>query len=84
MMRQPACHPLVVLTSSYPRLRLKNPCRFPCHDKSPSLEGGETRKQRIRDGLGRRLLLLEVVGEGFSTLQTHAKDSGQTCLGIVV
>ena len=39
----------------------------PGHEKPPS-EGGETRKQRLRDGLGRYLLLLEVVGNGFSAL----------------
>jgi hypothetical protein len=47
---------------------------FPCHEKPPSLEGGETRKQSLRDGLGRCLLLLEVGGEGFSALQTHAEN----------
>jgi hypothetical protein len=55
-------------------LRLENLCRFPCHEKPPSLESGETRKQSLRDGLGRCLLLLEVGGEGFSALQTHAEN----------
>ena len=47
---------------------------FPCHEKPPSREGGEPRKQSPQDGLRRYLLLLEVGGEGFSALQTHAED----------
>ena len=62
-------------------LQLENLCRVPCHEKPPSEEGGETRKQRLRDGLGRCLLLLEVVGEGFSALQTHAEDLRPDLLG---
>jgi hypothetical protein len=46
---------------------------FPSHEKPPSREGGEIRKQSPQDGLG-RCLLLEVVGESFSALQTHAEN----------
>jgi hypothetical protein len=53
---------------------------FPCHEKPPSSEGGETRKLRPQGGLG-RCLLLEVVDEGFSALQTHIENLRPDLLG---
>jgi hypothetical protein len=76
--------------TDYNRKVQKNPCQIFDYESmvpllvkrhSPPLAVSLSRLRIRRLGFH---LLREVVGEGFSTLQTHAKDSGQTCLGIVV